>query len=51
MSELQELIPMTLDEFETMIKDERLCYELIDGIVAPTAILRTNCFVPSRQKK
>ena len=34
MSELQELIPMTLDEFETMIKDERLCYELIDGIVA-----------------
>ena len=34
MSELQELIPMTLDEFESMIKDERLCYELIDGIVA-----------------
>ena len=34
MSELQELIPMTLDEFESMIKDERLCYELVDGIVA-----------------
>ncbi len=34
MSELKEVIPMTLDEFETMIKDERLCYELIDGVVA-----------------
>ena len=34
MSELKELTPMTIAEFESIIKDERLCYELIDGIVA-----------------
>ena len=34
MSEMKELVPMTIEEFETIIKDERLCYELIDGIVA-----------------
>lgn len=34
MSELKEMLPITIEEFEAMIKDERLCYELIDGIVA-----------------